>query len=61
LGYQEHRCVDDKTGIITATVTTDAAVYEAQMLESLLDEHTSNVQSSIQIAEADSYPNYFPS
>jgi transposase len=39
LGYKDHRVVDDRTGIITATVTTDAARAEAQMLPELLDQH----------------------
>jgi len=46
LGYQEHRCVDDTNGIITATMTTDAAVHEGEMLSDITDEHESNMEST---------------
>ena len=42
LGYQEHRCVDDTNGIITATMTTNAAVHEGTTLEELIEMHESN-------------------
>jgi len=42
LGYKEHRVVDDACGIVTATVTTDAAVDEAHMLTEVLDQHRIN-------------------
>jgi IS5 family transposase len=40
LGYKDHRVVDDRCGIITATLTTDAAVAEAHMLGQVLAAHT---------------------
>jgi transposase len=46
LGYQEHRCVDDYNGIITATITTDASVHEGEILEEIIDEHESNTEST---------------
>ena len=45
IGYQEHRCVDDGYGIITATKTTDASVHEGRMLEAMLNEHQANTDS----------------
>ncbi len=43
VGYKDHRAVDDRCGIITATVTTDASMPEAEMLEEVLDRHEENV------------------
>ena len=42
LGYKDHRVVDDRCGIITATLTTAATVAESAMLEAALDEHEAN-------------------
>gem|GEM_PF-103987 len=42
LGYKEHRVVDDACGIVTATVTTDAAVDESHVLTDVLDQHRAN-------------------
>jgi len=42
LGYKEHRVVDDAHGIVTATATTDAAVDESHMLETVLNRHRFN-------------------
>jgi IS5 family transposase len=42
LGYKDHRVVDDRFGIITATVTTHAAIDEASMLMTVLDRHALN-------------------
>jgi hypothetical protein len=39
LGYKDHRVVDDHCGIITATLTTSAAVDEASMLKKALETH----------------------
>lgn len=38
-GYKDHRVVDDAHGVITATVTTDAACNEKTVLDDVLDEH----------------------
>jgi transposase len=43
LGYKDHRVVDDRSGIITATVTTDAATAEAHVLNEALARHQENV------------------
>lgn len=42
-GYKDHRVVDDAHGIITATITTDAARNEGTVLAEVLDEHERNV------------------
>jgi transposase len=42
LGYKDHRVVDDRFGIITATLTTPAAIDEASMLMTVLDRHALN-------------------
>ena len=38
-GYKDHRAVDDAEGVITATVTTDAATDEGHLLADVLAEH----------------------
>lgn len=53
LGYKEHRVVDDKKGIITASETTGAATSEAHLLPELLDEHAQNVGFSAKTVVAD--------
>jgi transposase len=53
LGYQEHRCVDNANGIITATMTTDAAVHEGETLEELVETHESSTQSKVSTVVAD--------
>ncbi|MHC4537772.1 MAG: transposase [Planctomycetota bacterium] len=53
LGYQEHRCVDDANGIITAAMTTDASVHEGETLGELIEIHESNTQSKVSTAVAD--------
>jgi IS5 family transposase len=41
-GYKDHRAVDDAEGVITATVTTDAAADEGHLLADVLAEHEHN-------------------
>jgi len=52
-GYKDHRSVDDAHGIITATVTTDAATNECQVLGQVLDAHEANTQQRPQTVVAD--------
>jgi IS5 family transposase len=54
LGYKDHRVVDDRTGIITATATTPAAVNDGSMLMGLLEEHEENTGQEAQAVAADS-------
>ena len=53
LGYKDHRVVDDRCGVITATVTTDAATAESHVLNEALDWHEQNVGSSPRTVVAD--------
>lgn len=53
LGYKDHRVVDDRCGIITATVTTDAATADSHVLEEALDQHEQNVGSAPTTVVAD--------
>ena len=53
LGDKEHRVVDDKKGIITASETTGGATSEAHLLPELLDEHAQNVGFSAKKVVAD--------
>jgi hypothetical protein len=52
--YAEHRAVDGRAGVITATVTTPGAVNEAHKLGELLEEHHHNTHVSAEVAVADS-------
>lgn len=52
--YSEHRAVDGKAGVITATLTTPGAVNEAHKLGELLDAHHKNTEVSAEVAVADS-------
>ncbi|MDP2932505.1 MAG: IS1182 family transposase [bacterium] len=53
LGYKDHRVVDDRCGIITATVVTPANVNDDCVLTSILDAHESNTASKIRTVVAD--------
>lgn len=53
LGYKDHRAVDDQNGIITATVTTDAATAEAHVLDQVLKQHRWNTGRTVKTAVAD--------
>lgn len=52
-GYKDNRCVDDANGIITATVTTDAAVNEGHVLPQVLEAHQANTFLEPQTVVAD--------
>ena len=52
-GYQEVRAVDDKHGIITASVTVDAAKEESHQMEPVLQQHQEHVGSPVQTVVAD--------
>lgn len=53
LGYKDHRSVDDQSGVITSTVTTDAATAESHVLDEVLDQHERNLASTPQTVVAD--------
>jgi IS5 family transposase len=52
--YAEHRAVDGRTGVITATVTTPGRVNEAHKLGELLDEHQRHTERMAEVVVADS-------
>ena len=52
--YAEHRAVDSRQGVITATVTTPGAVNEAHKLTELLDGHQRSTRRKAEAAVADS-------
>ncbi len=52
--YAEHRAVDAKAGIITATRTTAGSVNEAHVLSELLDEHQAHTECKAEVVVADS-------
>jgi IS5 family transposase len=54
LGYKDHRVVDDRCGVITATATTPAAVNDGSMLMGLLEEHEEHTGQEAQAVAADS-------
>jgi hypothetical protein len=54
LKYQVHRGVDPKCEVITATEVTPGEVHESHRLESLIDSHEKNTESTVDTAVADS-------
>lgn len=52
-GYKDHRAVDDGHGIITATLTTDAAANEGHVLEEVIDAHEANTDATVDVVAAD--------
>jgi transposase len=53
LGYKDHRVVDDKHGIITATITTPANLNDDKVLQQGVETHEANTASKIRTATAD--------
>jgi transposase len=58
LGYKDHRAVDDKKGIITATVTTAANIRDDKVFDQVLEESITNTQLKPSTAVADSGYSY---
>lgn len=54
LGYKDHRAVDDKHGIITATTTTAANIRDDKVLKETLDQSISNTRLKPSTVVADS-------
>lgn len=44
LGFKDSRAIDDKHGIVTATITTPANVDDASLLSDVVDRHEENTQ-----------------
>lgn len=53
LGYKDHRAVDDKHGIVTATLTTPANVNDEKVLTEVIEEHQSNTSTKIKTVATD--------
>lgn len=53
LGYKDHRVIDDRCGIVTATITTPAHVSEPHVLDQALREHERNTGLKVATAVAD--------
>ena len=53
LGYKDHRAVDDKHGIVTATVTTPANVNDEKVLPEVISEHQANTGTKVKTVAAD--------
>ena len=53
LGYKDHRAVDDKYGIVTATKTTPANVNDEKLLTDVIEEHQTNTGTKVKTAVAD--------
>lgn len=52
-GYKDHRTVDDKHGIITATITTAANINDDKLLKEVVELHESNTSTRTRISVAD--------
>ena len=62
LGYKDHRAIDDKHSIITATVTTAANIRDDKVFEEVLEKSITNTQVKPSAVVADtgySYENNF--
>lgn len=53
LGYKDHRVIDDKCGIVTATVTTPANIHDAHVLAQAIETHQANTDIHVKTAVAD--------
>jgi transposase len=53
LGYKDHRVVDDKHGIITATITTPANLNDDKVLKQAVHTHESNTATKVTTVTAD--------
>lgn len=53
LGYKDHRVIDDRCGIVTATITTPANVSEPHVLGEALQQHEAGTGLEVNTAVAD--------
>ena len=53
LGYKDHRVIDDKCGIVTATITTPANIHDAHVFVEAIETHQSNTDTQVTAAIAD--------
>ena len=54
LSFKVHRAVDSRSEVITATQVTSGAVNEGHLLADLVEQHTENTQSQVEVVVADS-------
>jgi transposase len=54
LSYKVHRAVDSGSEVITATQVTSGAVNEGHLLPHLIEQHTENTHSQVEVVVADS-------
>ncbi len=54
LSFKVHRAVDSQNEIITATEVTSGAVNEGHLLPDLIEQHTENTHSQVEVVAADS-------
>jgi transposase/ribosomal protein S28E/S33 len=53
LGYKDHRVIDDKCGIVTASITTPANINDSLVMKDALREHEDNTGSQVKAVVAD--------
>jgi len=53
LGYKDHRVIDDKCGIVTATITTPANVNDELVFTEALETHQTNTDIPVKAVAAD--------
>jgi transposase len=53
LGYKDHRVIDDKCGIVTATITTPANINDSLVMKDAVHEHQDNTASHVKTVVAD--------
>lgn len=53
LGYKDHRVIDDKCGIVTASITTPANINDSLVMKDAVQEHQNNTGSQVKTVVAD--------
>jgi transposase len=53
LGYKDHRVIDDKCGIVTASITTPANINDSLVMKDAVQEHQDNTGSQVKTVVAD--------
>lgn len=49
LSFKVHRAVDSRSEVITGTQVTSGAVNEGHLLPELIEQHTENTQSQVEV------------
>jgi transposase len=52
--YKEHRCVDERFGVITSSITTSGTVDDGKMFGKLIDTHEENTNKEVKTVVGDS-------